>query len=102
MSSRPVSSSAESVRIPVLFLLIFFATLNVFLLYKRALGLDNSTHVMYYAQLAWSFLHHRLDVAAATLTDVDLSPYHGRIYAYWPPLTALLMTPMVALRGLYN
>ncbi len=78
--------------------LVFFITFDLFSLYKHCLHLPDWTNVQYYSELAWSFLHGRSDLPELP-TAVDLSPYHGRVYAYFPPLNALLMIPLIWLRG---
>lgn len=79
--------------------ILIFCTFFAFWAYKTWLHLDNSVHIPYWSRLSWSFLHGRVDIMGADPTMGDLTPYKGRVYAYWPPLTAILMIPLVWLRG---
>jgi hypothetical protein len=53
----------------------------------------------YFPELAQSFLHGRVDLVHPLATK-DLTLFNGKYYVSFPPLGALLMTPLVAMRGL--
>jgi hypothetical protein len=52
----------------------------------------------YFLDLAHSFLSGRLDLDLSP-TIRDVSPFHGKVYAYWPPLCAMILMPFVAMFG---
>jgi len=52
----------------------------------------------YFPELAQSFLHGHADLPNPSATK-DLTLFNGKYYVSFPPLGALLMTPLVALRG---
>lgn len=55
----------------------------------------------YFNELAKSFLHGRLDLHNPSST-LDLTLHGGKWYVPFPPLPALLMTPLVAIFGGLN
>ncbi|HEU4413095.1 MAG TPA: hypothetical protein VFS43_48080 [Polyangiaceae bacterium] len=72
---------------------------GVLWLLKTVMLLDNEGGPLYFADLAWGFLNGRLDLPSTPLGAVDVSPFQGRTYAYWPPLPSIVMMPWVALTG---
>lgn len=73
------------------------ASLGFLTLYgaRELLGITNNNLLHYYAYLAESFMNGRLDLPAQIPSTYDLSIFNGRIYAYWPPLPALMMMPCI-------
>ncbi len=57
------------------------------------------TNVAYFNLLADAFLHGQLDLRLTPWNTVDLVQYGGKLYPYWPPFPAILITPLVALFG---
>jgi hypothetical protein len=57
------------------------------------------TEFAYFNFLADAFLHGQLSLRLPTPRDVDLVFFAGRVYLYWPPFPAILVTPLVALFG---
>lgn len=53
-----------------------------------------------FVYLAQSFLHGRLDLTFVP-TYQDLSLFHGKFYAFWPPLCSFLLMPLVLIHGVY-
>ncbi len=78
---------------------LFFAFLAV---YGLTAGISLSRHSLapHFVYLAESFLHGHLDLIHTPAPPYDLTPFEGRWYVSFPPLPALLMLPLVALRGL--
>ncbi len=78
---------------------LFFAFLAI---YGLTAGISLSHHSLapYFVYLAESFLHGHLDLIHTPASPYDLTPFEGRWYVSFPPLPALLMLPLVALRGL--
>ncbi len=81
-----------------LVLLFLFSAVTMFWL-KAFYHLSNISDPCYFSHLAWSFLHYRLDLVGFSPKSIDLSFFNGRVYAYWPPLSAICMMPFVWLRG---
>jgi len=84
-------------RSPALWL--FFAFLTI---YGLTAGVSLSRHSLapHFVYLAQSFLQGRLDLTHVPTPQYDLTLFEGRWYVSFPPLPALLMLPLVALRGL--
>lgn len=61
-------------------------------------SVDLNPHLNYFRDLADAFLHGRLDVIN-TINDRDLVHFNNKNYLYWPPMPAILYTPLVALFG---
>ena len=61
-------------------------------------SIDLEPHLNYFRDLADAFLHGRLDVTS-TLNDRDLVHFNNKLYLYWPPMPAVVYTPLVALFG---
>lgn len=57
------------------------------------------TNVAYFNLLADAFLHGQLDLRLTPWNTVDLVHYGGKLYPYWPPFPAILITPLVAIFG---
>ena len=76
--------------------IICFASLFGISKYKNYPSIAKS---QYSAHQAFSFLHGRLDIFTLPNNTHDLSYFNGKAYAYWPPLTALIMVPLVAITG---
>ena len=78
---------------------LFFAFLAI---YGLTAGISLSRHSLapHFVYLAESFLHGHLDLIHVPAPPYDLTPFEGRWYVSFPPLPALLMLPLVALRGL--
>ncbi|MEE9617238.1 MAG: hypothetical protein V3T90_09560 [Anaerolineae bacterium] len=78
---------------------LFFAFLSV---YGLTAGISLSRHSLapHFVYLAESFLHGHLDLIHTPASPYDLTPFEGRWYVSFPPLPALLMLPLVALRGM--
>ncbi len=91
--------SKDSASVGLLFGLLFLISFDVMNLYRKSMGLEDSVHLAWYSQLAWAFLHGRVDIPGADPRWLDMSPFQGRVYGYWPPLAAVLMAPLVAWRG---
>lgn len=79
-------------RLFVVFLVVYGLTAGVSL-HRHSLA----PHFVY---LAESFLHRHLDLIHVPDPPYDLTLFQGRWYVSFPPLPALLMLPLVALRGL--
>lgn len=58
------------------------------------------TNVAYFNLFADAFLNGQLDLRDTPWNTVDLIDYGGKIYAYWPPLPAILVAPLVAMFGI--
>ena len=58
------------------------------------------TGANYYNYLADAFLHGQLALRATPESTVDLIFYMDKLYLYWNPFPALLITPLVALFGI--
>jgi hypothetical protein len=80
-----------------------WSALFALIVYALVAGLRGSIFdqsvAAYYPYLADAFLHGRLDLRALPNTAHDLVLFNGRYYAYWPPLPAVLMMPIVAVLG---
>ncbi len=80
--------------------------LGIFLLflvlYGLTAGLSLGRHSLapHFVYLAESFLHGRLDLVHVPDPPYDLTLFEGRWYVSFPPLPALLLTPLVAVWGL--
>lgn len=57
------------------------------------------THYTYFNYLADAFLHGQLYLRLVPDRTLDLVLHDGRIFLYWPPFPALLLTPLVAVFG---
>lgn len=70
--------------------------------YCLTAGVSLSRHSLapHFVYLADSLLQGRLDLVHIPQPPYDLTPFRGRWYVSFPPLPALLMLPLVALRGL--
>jgi len=79
-------------RLFVVFLAIYALTAGI--------SLNRHSPAPYFIYLAESFLHGRLDLIHVPAPPYDLTLFEGRWYVSFPPLPALLMLPLVALRGL--
>jgi hypothetical protein len=84
-------------RSPALWL--FFAFL---IIYGLTAGVSLARHSLapHFVYLAESFLQGRLDLIHVPTPQYDLTLFEGRWYVSFPPLPALLLLPLVALRGL--
>jgi hypothetical protein len=71
-------------------------------IYAIAAGTSLNRHSLapHFVYLAESFLHSHLDLLHVPTPPYDLTPFEGHWYVSFPPLPALLMLPLVALRGL--
>ncbi len=71
-------------------------------IYSLTAGVSLARHSLapHVGYLAESFLHGLLDLIHVPDPPYDLTPFAGRWYVAFPPLPALLMLPLVALRGL--
>ncbi|NLE99568.1 MAG: hypothetical protein GX601_01175 [Anaerolineales bacterium] len=89
---RRLRSCVPPLRLLVLFLII----------YGLSAGVSLARHSLapHFVYLAESFLQGRTDLVHVPDPPYDLTPYNGRWYVSFPPLPALLMAPLVALRGL--
>jgi hypothetical protein len=78
---------------------LFIAFLAI---YGLTAGVSLGRHSLapHFVYLAEAFLHGRLDLVHVPDPPYDLTPFAGRWYISFPPLPALLMLPLVALRGL--
>ncbi len=78
---------------------VVFVIMALFLVkdHYSLFGCTKSQNVFVY--LAWSFLQGKLNLDGPTICD--MSQFHGKIYAYWPPLCAFLFMPFVYFRGPY-
>jgi len=79
-------------RLCVVFLAVYGLTAGV--------SLGRHSLAPHFVYLAESFLHGRLDLIHVPDPPYDLTPFEGRWYVSFPPLPALLMLPLVAVRGL--
>lgn len=79
----------------LLYLLIFSI---VFLIYW-ATGEGHATYYNYYVRLADAFLNGRLYLLDNPSWLNELIPFSGGYYVVYPPLPAVIMTPLVALFG---
>ncbi len=82
----------------------FIVPLLCYILYSRILMIGHSSietgeQMCYFRDLAWSFLHGRLDIDSSD--PYDLVNFEGKFYLYWPPVPALLYMPIVAIFGLH-
>jgi hypothetical protein len=68
--------------------------------FTAGLSLRRHSLAPHFLYLAESLLHGRLDLIHVPDPPYDLTPLAGRWYVSFPPLPALLMLPLVALRGL--
>jgi hypothetical protein len=82
--------------VPLRLFVVFLAV------YGLVAGISLSRHSLapHFVYLAESFLHGRLDLIHVPALPYDLTPFEGRWYVSFPPLPALLMLPLVAIRGL--
>ncbi|MFQ6100477.1 MAG: hypothetical protein ACE5OS_04500 [Anaerolineae bacterium] len=82
--------------VPLHLFLVFLA------IYGLTAGVSLSRHSLapHFVYLAESLLHGHLDLIHIPAPPYDLTPFEGRWYVSFPPLPALLMLPLVALRGL--
>jgi len=80
-------------------LFLFIAFLAI---YSLTAGVSLTRHSLapHFVYLAEAFLHGHLDLIHVPNPPYDLTPFAGRWYVSFPPLPALLMLPLVALRGL--
>jgi hypothetical protein len=53
----------------------------------------------YYAYLSDAFLHGQLALRVMPSSTLDLVPFDGKYFLYWPPMPAILMMPFVAIWG---
>jgi hypothetical protein len=70
--------------------------------YGLTAGVSLGRHSLapHFVYLAESFLHGHLDLLHVPDPPYDLTRFEGRWYVSFPPLPALLVLPMVAVRGL--
>ncbi|RLC99392.1 MAG: hypothetical protein DRI77_02905 [Chloroflexi bacterium] len=82
--------------VPLRLFVVFIA------IYALTAGVSLNRHSLapHFVYLAESFLHGRLDLIHAPAPSYDLTLFEGSWYVSFPPLPALLMLPLVALRGL--
>lgn len=82
--------------IPVRLFVVFL------IIYGLTAGISMGRHSLapHFVYLAESFLHDRLDLLHVPDPPYDLTVLSGRWYVSFPPLPALLMLPLVAIRGL--
>jgi hypothetical protein len=82
--------------IPARLFIVFLA------IYGLTAGVSLGRHSLapHFVYLAESFLHGHLDLLHVPNPPYDLTCFEGRWYVSFPPLPALLMLPLVALRGL--
>jgi len=82
--------------VPLRLFVVFLA------IYGLTAGISLSRHSLapHFVYLAESFLHGHLDLIHVPTPPYDLTPFEGNWYVSFPPLPALLMLPLVALRGL--
>jgi hypothetical protein len=82
--------------VPVRLFVVFLA------IYGLTAGVSLGRHSLapHFVYLAESFLHGHLDLAHVPDPPYDLTSFEGRWYVSFPPLPALLMLPLVAVRGL--
>ncbi len=82
--------------VPLRLFVVFLAV------YGLTAGVSLSHHSLapHFVYLAESFLHGHLDLVHVPDLPYDLTPFEGRWYVSFPPLPAVLMLPLVALRGL--
>lgn len=87
--------------LPILAGLAVFIILSLPLLqaHYSLFGHEKSGNIFVY--LAWAFLHGRLDLIYVPDSQRDLSLFHGKYYAYWPPLPAFLLMPAVCIHELW-
>jgi hypothetical protein len=80
--------------------------LRLFVVFLAVYGLTAGASLIrhslapHFVYLAESFLRGHLDLIHVPDPPYDLTPFEGRWYVSFPPLPALLMLPLVALRGL--
>jgi len=81
---------------------LFVVFLVFLVIYGLTAGVSLSRHSLapHFVYVAESFLHGHLDLIHVPDPPYDLTPFEGRWYASFPPLPALLMLPLVAIRGL--
>jgi hypothetical protein len=93
---RWISSCLALVPLVLLVFLVFLV------IYGLTAGVSLGRHSLapHFVYLAESFLHGRLDLLHVPDPQYDLTPFEGRWYVSFPPLPALLILPLVALRGL--
>ncbi len=96
MNSMASLPRRSSVGIPLCLLVVFLA------IYGLTAGVSLGRHSLapHFVYLAESFLHGRLDLVHVPDPPYDLTFFAGQWYVSFPPLPALLMLPLVALRGL--
>lgn len=89
--------AALSRRLVPLWLFIAFLAI-----YGLTAGISLARHSLapHFIYLAEAFLHGHLDLIHVPDPPYDMTPFAGRWYVSFPPLPALLMLPLVALRGL--
>jgi hypothetical protein len=82
--------------VPVRLFVVFLA------IYGLTAGVSLGRHSLapHFVYLAESFLHGHLDLVHVPDPPYDLTSFEGRWYVSFPPLPALLMLPLVAVRGL--
>jgi len=82
--------------IPVRLFAVFLAVYAI----TAGASLNRHSLAPHFVYLAESFLHGHLDLIHVPAPPYDLTPFDGQWYVSFPPLPALLMLPLVALRGL--
>jgi hypothetical protein len=80
-------------------LFLFIAFLTIYSL-TAGVSLTRPSLAPHFVYLAEALLHGHLDLIHVPNPPYDLTPFAGRWYVSFPPLPALLMLPLVALRGL--
>jgi len=82
--------------VPLRLFVVFLAV------YGLTAGVSLSHHSLapHFVYMAESFLHGHLDLIHVPDPPYDLTPFEGHWYISFPPLPALLMLPLVAIRGL--
>lgn len=78
--------------------LLFLAAFFVYSYTAIHLDLAIRSKTSYFPELAQSFLQGRLDLPGPLATK-DLTLFDGKYYVSFPPLAALLLLPLVAMRG---
>jgi len=82
--------------VPVRLFFVFLA------IYGFTAGVSLGRHSLapHFVYLAESFLHGHLDLVHVPEPPYDLTRFDGQWYVSFPPLPAILMLPLVAVRGL--
>ena len=82
--------------VPVRLFLVFLA------IYGLTAGVSLGRHSLapHFVYLAESLLHGHLDLVHVPEPPYDLTRFDGQWYVSFPPLPAILMLPLVAVRGL--